>query len=334
MGECEARRIFQQIIAGVEHCHENRVAHRDLKPENIFLDKDRNVKIGDFGLSGEMLEGASLRESCGSPNYAAPELFYKNCEYDGPEVDVWSCGVILYALLCNKLPFDADSIPELIRIIKRGKYSVPGFVSDDAKDLIAQMLCKDPKQRITTSAIRKHHWFAKDLPPELAKKSPVHEAVVAVEPESEVPSQIIIEQEPAAPCGNSALLKAVCTTDEFPQKCPPPTKPREKFPWRLKDVRHDFGASLLPHFCTPCGKSVLNRGCEACGINLCRTCFDNHICPVQDQSIATKPRATECHRAASTLIPCVSKEFAPIVKSFSMTCQMSIERFPANLPYA
>ncbi|XP_060174639.1 serine/threonine protein kinase OSK1-like isoform X3 [Lycium barbarum] len=114
--EDEARHLFQQIIAGVEYCHRNRVVHRDLKPENLLLDARGNVKIADFGLSNIMRDGHFLKTGCGSPNYAAPEVVSQKF-YAGPEVDVWSCGVILYALLCGRLPFDDENIPNLFKKI-------------------------------------------------------------------------------------------------------------------------------------------------------------------------------------------------------------------------
>ncbi|KAJ0098977.1 hypothetical protein Patl1_21854 [Pistacia atlantica] len=115
--EDEARVFFQQIISGVEYCHRNMVVHRDLKPENLLLDSKWNVKIADFGLSNIMRDGHFLKTSCGSPNYAAPEVISGKL-YAGPEVDVWSCGVILYALLCGTLPFDDENIPNLFKKIK------------------------------------------------------------------------------------------------------------------------------------------------------------------------------------------------------------------------
>lgn len=166
--EKEARRIFQQIIAGVEHCHGQGVAHRDMKPENIFMDESGNVKIGDFGLSGEIRAGELLRESCGSLNYAAPELLCRDCAYEGPGVDVWACGVILYALLAQKLPFEDASPFYLKQLIRRGKYTEPRHVSADAKDLIARILTVNASQRISIADIRKHRWFNADLPAELA----------------------------------------------------------------------------------------------------------------------------------------------------------------------
>lgn len=131
--------------------------HRDLKPENLLLDADNNVKIADFGLSNAMVDGEFLRTSCGSPNYAAPEVISGSL-YAGPEVDVWSCGVILYALLCGSLPFDDESIPNLFKKIRGGMYSLPSHLSEMARDLIPRMLVVDPMKRITISDIRYATW--------------------------------------------------------------------------------------------------------------------------------------------------------------------------------
>lgn len=171
LGENEARHFFQQIVSGVEYCHRNMVVHRDLKPENLLLDSKSNVKIADFGLSNVMRDGHFLRTSCGSPNYAAPEVISGRL-YAGPEVDVWSCGVILYALLCGSLPFDDESIPNLFKKIKGGIYTLPSHLSPSARDLIARMLLVDPLKRITIPEIRQHPWFMLHLPRYLAVPPP------------------------------------------------------------------------------------------------------------------------------------------------------------------
>ncbi|CAM8965082.1 hypothetical protein QQ045_005349 [Rhodiola kirilowii] len=169
--EDEARKFFQQIIAGVEYCHRNMVAHRDLKPENLLLDSRCNVKIADFGLSNIMRDGHFLKTSCGSPNYAAPEVISGRL-YAGPEVDVWSCGVILYALLCGTLPFDDENIPNLFKKIKGGIYTLPSHLSPHARDLIPRLLVVDPLKRMTIPQIRQHPWFQAHLPRYLAVPPP------------------------------------------------------------------------------------------------------------------------------------------------------------------
>jgi 5'-AMP-activated protein kinase catalytic alpha subunit len=162
----EARNFFHQIVSGVEYCHFQKIVHRDLKPENLLLDANLNIKIADFGLSNLMRDGDFLRTSCGSPNYAAPEVISGHL-YAGPEVDVWSCGVILYALLCGSLPFDDESIPNLFKKIKSGMYSLPSHLSQLARNLIPRMLEVDPMKRITIPEIRLHPWFQHKLPPYL-----------------------------------------------------------------------------------------------------------------------------------------------------------------------
>ncbi|GAP89511.2 putative CAMK CAMKL AMPK protein kinase [Rosellinia necatrix] len=167
--ELQARRFFQQMICAVEYCHRHKVVHRDLKPENLLLDDQLNVKIADFGLSNIMTDGNFLKTSCGSPNYAAPEVISGKL-YAGPEVDVWSCGVILYVLLVGRLPFDDDHIPSLFAKIQRGVFTIPNWIKSEAQDLIRKMLQTNPVQRATIEDIRQDPWFLKDLPLYLAPK--------------------------------------------------------------------------------------------------------------------------------------------------------------------
>ena len=165
--EDDARRFFQQLIAGISYCHQHMIVHRDLKPENLLLDADNNVKIADFGLSNTLEDGSFNSTSCGSPNYAAPEVVSGKA-YSGEEVDVWSSGVILYALICGRLPFDDDYIPNLFKKIKGGIFTLPSFLSDGARDLILAMLVVDPLRRITVDQIKAHPWFRINLPKYLA----------------------------------------------------------------------------------------------------------------------------------------------------------------------
>ncbi|PVD22913.1 hypothetical protein C0Q70_16173 [Pomacea canaliculata] len=163
LSEPEARKFFQQIISGVDYCHRHMVVHRDLKPENLLLDNQCGVKIADFGLSNMMHDGEFLRTSCGSPNYAAPEVISGKL-YAGPEVDIWSCGVILYALLCGTLPFDDEHVPTLFRKIKSGIFAIPDYLKKEVVSLLCHMLQVDPLKRATIKDIRDHDWFKKDLP--------------------------------------------------------------------------------------------------------------------------------------------------------------------------
>lgn len=173
MPEDEARRFFQQIIAAVEYCHRHKIVHRDLKPENLLLDDQLNVKIADFGLSNIMTDGNFLKTSCGSPNYAAPEVISGKL-YAGPEVDVWSSGVILYVMLCGRLPFDDEFIPALFKKISNGVYTLPNYLSKGAKNILTRMLVVNPLNRITIHEIMEDEWFKQDiqdylLPPDLSK---------------------------------------------------------------------------------------------------------------------------------------------------------------------
>jgi len=159
--EEDARRFFQQIISGVDYCHRHNVVHRDLKPENLLLDNHLNVKIADFGLSNMMQDGEFLRTSCGSPNYAAPEVISGKL-YAGPEVDIWSCGVVLYALLCGTLPFDDEHVTTLFKKIKSGVFPIPDYLNSKVVSLLCHMLQTDPMKRATVDDIRKHEWFSQD----------------------------------------------------------------------------------------------------------------------------------------------------------------------------
>jgi len=163
LSEPEALGFFQQIIYGVDFCHRNHICHRDLKPENLLLDKNLNIKIADFGMASLQVPSKMLETSCGSPHYASPEII-KGIKYDGTAADVWSCGIILYALLTGNLPFDDENIRRLLSKVKTGVYYMPEYLSSDAKNLISRMLVVEPAKRIKMSEIMKHPWF-NSIPP-------------------------------------------------------------------------------------------------------------------------------------------------------------------------
>ncbi|XP_028251120.1 MAP/microtubule affinity-regulating kinase 3a isoform X10 [Parambassis ranga] len=148
MKEKEARAKFRQIVSAVQYCHQKHIVHRDLKAENLLLDADMNIKIADFGFSNEFTLGNKLDTFCGSPPYAAPELF-QGKKYDGPEVDVWSLGVILYTLVSGSLPFDGQNLKELRERVLRGKYRIPFYMSTDCENLLKRFLVLNPAKRGT-----------------------------------------------------------------------------------------------------------------------------------------------------------------------------------------
>ncbi|XP_068689497.1 MAP/microtubule affinity-regulating kinase 3-like isoform X3 [Montipora foliosa] len=158
MKEKEARSKFRQIVSAVQYCHQKHVIHRDLKAENLLLDGDMNIKIADFGFSNEFTPGNKLDTFCGSPPYAAPELF-QGKKYDGPEVDVWSLGVILYTLVSGSLPFDGQNLKELRERVLRGKYRIPFYMSTDCENLLKRFLVLNPTKRSRLEQIMSDKWM-------------------------------------------------------------------------------------------------------------------------------------------------------------------------------
>uniref|UniRef100_A0A673J3T6 non-specific serine/threonine protein kinase n=1 Tax=Sinocyclocheilus rhinocerous TaxID=307959 RepID=A0A673J3T6_9TELE len=158
MKEKEARAKFRQIVSAVQYCHQKCIVHRDLKAENLLLDADMNIKIADFGFSNEFTLGNKLDTFCGSPPYAAPELF-QGKKYDGPEVDVWSLGVILYTLVSGSLPFDGQNLKELRERVLRGKYRIPFYMSTDCENLLKKFLILNPTKRGSLDQIMKDRWM-------------------------------------------------------------------------------------------------------------------------------------------------------------------------------
>lgn len=159
--DSEACRFFHQILAGIEYLHKIKVCHRDLKPENLLLDENMNIKIVDFGLSNTYKqEKDTLKTACGSPCYASPEMIAGK-RYHGLDTDLWSLGVILYAMTVGYLPFEDSDTNKLYKKILSCEYLVPGYVDKQAKDMMKHIMQSDPKQRYKIKDIKAHSWYCK-----------------------------------------------------------------------------------------------------------------------------------------------------------------------------
>lgn len=158
--EKQARKFGRQIASALDYCHRNSIVHRDLKIENILISKTGDIKIIDFGLSNLFSPRSHLKTFCGSLYFAAPELLQAK-QYTGPEVDIWSFGIVLYVLVCGKVPFDDQSMPQLHAKIKKGVVDYPTWLSPECKNLISRMLVTDPKQRASLGEILNHPWITK-----------------------------------------------------------------------------------------------------------------------------------------------------------------------------
>ncbi|PNH10173.1 Serine/threonine-protein kinase SRK2E [Tetrabaena socialis] len=172
--EDEARYFFQQLLSGVDYCHASGVCHRDLKLENTLLDGNPapRLKICDFGYSKSAFD-SQPKSTVGTPAYIAPEVLQRK-EYNGQPADVWSCGVTLYVMLVGAYPFEDPADPrnfrKTIQRIMNVKFSFPPnlAISPECQDLISRIFVADPVQRITIGDIRRHPWFLRNLPAELA----------------------------------------------------------------------------------------------------------------------------------------------------------------------
>lgn len=138
MAEGAARRTFRQLVSAVHYCHDKGVIHRDVKPQNVLLDINMNARLADFSMSTPF-DGSKLSTFCGSPLYAAPELF-QGRDYDGPPVDIWSLGVVLYEMVTGTTPFKGQDLMQLVQQIQRGLYSVPPFLTIELQHLLCSTL--------------------------------------------------------------------------------------------------------------------------------------------------------------------------------------------------
>nr|XP_046214062.1 serine/threonine-protein kinase BRSK2 isoform X4 [Oncorhynchus gorbuscha] len=178
----EARKFFRQIISALDFCHSHSICHRDLKPENLLLDEKNNIRVADFGMASLQVGDSLLETSCGSPHYACPEVI-RGEKYDGRKADVWSCGVILFALLVGALPFDDDNLRNLLEKVKLGVFHMPHFIPPDCQNLLQGMIEVDATKRLTLEHIQKHNWYIG------GKNEP--------EPEQPVPRKVAVRSLPS-----------------------------------------------------------------------------------------------------------------------------------------
>ncbi|KAK2950859.1 putative CBL-interacting protein kinase 23 [Blattamonas nauphoetae] len=163
--EKTSRYYFQQLIRGVDFCHQNGICHRDLKPENLLLDEKGVLKITDFGLCAlSDADNVLLKTQCGTPNYTAPEILIGG-QYDGKPTDVWSCGIILFVMLAGYLPFEEDNNIELFRKIKKAEFEYPSYFPAQPKQIINKILDPNPATRMTIADIKQEPWFTHNLNP-------------------------------------------------------------------------------------------------------------------------------------------------------------------------
>ncbi|XP_016147826.1 serine/threonine-protein kinase BRSK2 isoform X7 [Sinocyclocheilus grahami] len=199
----EARKFFRQIISALDFCHSHSICHRDLKPENLLLDEKNNIRIADFGMASLQVGESLLETSCGSPHYACPEVI-RGEKYDGRKADVWSCGVILFALLVGALPFDDDNLRNLLEKVKLGVFHMPHFIPPDCQNLLRGMIEVDATKRFTLEQIQKHTWYIG------GKNEP--------EPEQPVPRKVAIRTLPSTEDIDPDVLESMYSLGCFRDK--------------------------------------------------------------------------------------------------------------------
>lgn len=237
--EFEAISYFKQIIRGIGYLHQFNICHRDLKPENLLLDFNKNIKIADFGMAALEIDKKLLETSCGSPHYASPEIVAgKN--YHGAPSDIWSCGIILFALLTGHLPFDDENIRKLLMKVQNGKFIMPQDISLEAKDLISRMLQVNPRDRISIENILVHPLLRKYPDP---PNAPVDERLVSPASVKPIASLDQIDKEILR---NLCILFHNCPEEQIQRRLLSPTKnPEKMFYYLLMKYRdtHSFNSS-------------------------------------------------------------------------------------------
>jgi serine/threonine protein kinase len=211
LSEDESRRIFFQILQSIDHLHMLGVTHRDIKLENVLFANANDIKLIDFGFSTVCQPGKRLKVFCGTPSYMAPEIV-RRTEYEGKPVDMWSLGILLYALLCGCFPFRAKSYPDLYRRIARGTFAIPEELSASVKDLLTQLLTVDVAQRINASAAMRHSWLQVQLAtsPDINKLRQDTPILISDKPSDDIDEQTLGELDKFG-LGKDEVIRLVLT---------------------------------------------------------------------------------------------------------------------------
>jgi len=200
-----ASKLFQEMVAALNYIHSVGICHRDLKPENILLCYDKSIKIVDFGLSNMYKQGDLLKTACGSPCYAAPEMIAGQ-KYCGLKSDLWSAGVVLYAMLSGFLPYEDQKTSNLYKKIMSADYTMPKFLSAEAQSMIDMLFQADPDKRINIQEIRQHPFYLLHTP-----ETASFGLTRSLEDESQVSPQLLTKLEDKLGFSKPAVLKAIAT---------------------------------------------------------------------------------------------------------------------------
>ncbi|KZT03715.1 Pkinase-domain-containing protein [Laetiporus sulphureus 93-53] len=219
LDESETRIIFGQLCLAVAYVHSKGIVHRDLKLENVLLDEHCRVKLGDFGFTREFERGMLLETFCGTTGYASPEMLLAK-KYLGPEVDVWSLGVILYTLLTGMLPFDDDDEDIMKQKVIEGEFEDPEWLSEEVRDLLKSILQTDPEKRPTIAQILAHPWFT--TAPAFAPRPIASQSSLSLtsQPESPSPLQVTVVDEPQSSISGASDTTYHSTVSHFPASAP------------------------------------------------------------------------------------------------------------------
>uniref|UniRef100_A0A672SL37 BR serine/threonine kinase 2 n=1 Tax=Sinocyclocheilus grahami TaxID=75366 RepID=A0A672SL37_SINGR len=215
----EARKFFRQIISALDFCHSHSICHRDLKPENLLLDEKNNIRIADFGMASLQVGDSLLETSCGSPHYACPEVI-RGEKYDGRKADVWSCGVILFALLVGALPFDDDNLRNLLEKVKLGVFHMPHFIPPDCQNLLRGMIEVDATKRLTVRVQHRHaHIYRGKNEPEPEQPAP-RKVAIRMLPSTEDIDPDVLESMHSLGCfrDKNKLMKDLLSDDDNQEK--------------------------------------------------------------------------------------------------------------------